>query len=117
MNKVVIIIISVCFLALMALLGTLSGRVYALGQENAQLQASLANRESLLQAQNAAIEKQALDLEYYATQKERVREQIIMRYALPKEQGGKGGRDMTTCEAQIELLGDLLNEFYGRASD
>ncbi len=67
----------------------------------------LANRDTLIDFQNATIAKNKLDLDNYKALRPAIEKQIQYKYSTIEV------RD-TTCEAQIEALNKTLEAFYTR---
>lgn len=107
MSKAVIIIVAVAFITLIGFISTLSVWNYTQGKENARLKAELANASTLLQAQNAQILQDKLDLEAYQAKAQEVREQVVTRYVNTSTQD-------KACEAQLSAIKKALQTFYTR---
>lgn len=110
MNKAAIIAISIAFITLIGFISTLSVWNYTQGKEIAKLKAELANASTLLQAQNAQILQDKLDLRAYQAQAQEIRERVVTRYktiTLPAEN--------PSCESELESIKQALQVFYTRA--
>lgn len=107
MNKAAIIAISVAFITLIGFISTLSVWNYTQGKEIARLKAELANASTLLQAQNAQILQDKLDLEAYQAQASEARERVVTRYVNVSTQD-------KACEAQLSAIKQALKTFYTR---
>lgn len=107
MSKAVIIIVAVAFITLIGFISTLSLWNYTQGKEIAKLKAELANASTLLQAQNAQILQDKLDLEAYQAKAQEVREQVVTRYVNTSTQD-------KACEAQLGAIKKALQTFYTR---
>lgn len=112
MSKAVIIVVAVAFITLIGFISTLSVWNHNLGKENARLKSELANASTLLQAQNAQILQDKLDLEAYQAQAQEIRERVVTRYktiALPAKNA--------SCENELEAIKQALGIFYDRESN
>lgn len=107
MNKAAIIAISIAFITLIGFISTLSVWNYTQGKEIAKLKAELANASTLLQAQNAQILQDKLDLESYQSQAQEIRERVVTRYVNTSTQD-------KACEAQLGAIKKALETFYTR---
>ena len=107
MSKAVIIIVAVAFITLIGFISTLSVWNYTQGREIARLKSELANASTLLQAQNAQILQDKLDLEAYQAKAKEVREQVVTRYVNTSTQD-------KACEAQLGAIKKALQTFYTR---
>lgn len=107
MNKAAIIAISIAFITLIGFISTLSVWNYTQGKEIAKLKAELANASTLLQAQNAQILQDKIDLEAYQTQAQEIRERVVTRYVNTSTQD-------KACEAQLSAIKKALEIFYTR---
>lgn len=107
MNKAAIIAISIAFITLIGFISTLSVWNYTQGKEIAKLKAELANASTLLQAQNAQILQDKLDLEAYQSQAQEIRERVVTRYINTSTQD-------KACEAQLSAIKKALETFYTR---
>ena len=107
MNKVAIIAISIAFITLIGFISTLSVWNYTQGKEIAKLKSELANASTLLQAQNAQILADKLELESYQAQAQEVKERIVTRYI------NTSTKDKA-CEAQLSAIQKALETFYTR---
>ena len=107
MSKAVIIVIAVAFITLLGFISTLSVWNYTQGKEIARLKSELANASTLLQAQNAQILQDKLDLQTYQAKAQEVREQIVTRYVNTSTQD-------KACEAQLGAIKKALQTFYTR---
>lgn len=107
MSKAVIIVVSLAFITLLGFISTLSVWNYTQGKEIAKLKSELANASTLLQAQNAQILQDKLDLEAYQAKAQEVREQIVTRYVNTSTQD-------KACEAQLGAIKKALQTFYTR---
>lgn len=107
MNKAAIIAISVAFITLLGFISTLSVWNYTQGKEIARLKAELANASTLLQAQNAQILQDKLDLEAYQAKASEARELVVTRYVNTSTQD-------KACEAQLSAIKQALKTFYTR---
>lgn len=107
MNKAAIIAISVAFITLIGFISTLSVWNHNQGKEIARLKAELANASTLLQAQNAQILQDKLDLEAYQAQASEARERVVTRYVNVSTQD-------KACEAQLSAIKQALQTFYTR---
>lgn len=107
MSKAVIIAVCVAFITLIGFISTLSVWNYTQGREIAKLKSELANASTLLQAQNAQILQDKLDLEAYQAQAQEVKERIITRYINTSTQD-------KACEAQLSAIQKALKTFYKR---
>lgn len=108
MSKAVIIVVSVAFIALLGFISTLSVWNYTQGKEIARLKSELANASTLLQAQNAQILQDKLDLEAYQAKAQEIRERVVTRYKTIALPAGKG------CESELEAIKQALQVFYQR---
>lgn len=107
MSKAVIIAVCVAFITLIGFISTLSVWNHNQGKEIARLKSELANASTLLQAQNAHILQDKLDLEAYQAQAQEVKERVITRYI------NTSTKDKA-CEAQLESIKQALQVFYTR---
>lgn len=107
MNKAAIIAISLAFITLIGFISTLSVWNHNQGKEIAKLKSELANASTLLQAQNAQILQDKLDLESYQAQAQEVKERVITRYI------NTSTKDKA-CEAQLSAIQKALETFYTR---
>ena len=107
MSKAVIIVVSLAFITLLGFISTLSVWSYTQGKEIARLKAEIANASTLLQAQNAQILQDKLDLEAYQAQASEARERVITRYVNTSTQD-------KACEAQLSAIKKALQVFYQR---
>lgn len=107
MSKAVIIIVAVAFITLLGFISTLSVWNYTQGKEIAKLKSELANASTLLQAQNAQILQDKLDLEAYQAKASEARERVITRYVNTSTQD-------KACEAQLSAIQKALKTFYQR---
>ena len=107
MNKAAIIAISIAFITLIGFISTLSVWNYTQGREIAKLKSELANASTLLQAQNAQILQDKLDLEAYQAQAQEVKERVVTRYV------NTSTKDKA-CEAQLSAIQKALETFYTR---
>ena len=107
MSKATILAISIAFITLIGFISTLSVWNYTQGKEIAKLKAELANASTLLQAQNAQILQDKLDLEAYQAQAQEVRERVVTRYVNTSTQD-------KACEAQLSAIQKALETFYTR---
>ena len=108
MSKAVIIVVAVAFITLIGFISTLSVWNYTQGREIAKLKAELANASTLLQAQNAQILQDKLDLEAYQAKAQEIRERVVTRYKTIALPAGKG------CECELEAIKQALQVFYQR---
>lgn len=108
MSKAVIIVVSLAFITLIGFISTLSVWNHNLGKENARLKAELAESSTLLQAQNAQILQDKLDLEAYQAKAQEIRERVVTRYKTIALPAGKG------CESELEAIKQALQVFYTR---
>lgn len=76
-----------------------------LATQVAELKENLANRETLIEIQNAQIEKNALDLENYKEKKQESDTKIHTKYK-------KVYITSNTCEAELKSIKDSLRVFY-----
>lgn len=109
MSKATIIAVCVAFITLLGFISTLSVWNYTQGKEIARLKAELAESSTLLQAQNAQILQDKLDLEAYASKVSEARERVVTRYktiALPAKNA--------SCENELEAIKQALQVFYQR---
>ena len=107
MNKAAIIAISVAFITLLGFISTLSVWNYTQGKEITKLKSELANASTLLQAQNAQILQDKLDLEAYQAKASEARERVVTRYVNVSTQD-------KACEAQLSAIKKALQTFYTR---
>ena len=107
MNKAAIIAVSVAFITLIGFISTLSVWNHNQGKEIAKLKAELANASTLLQAQNAQILQDKLDLEAYQKSAKEVKERVVTRYVNTSTQD-------KACEAQLSAIQNALQTFYTR---
>lgn len=107
MNKAVIIAVSIAFITLIGFISTLSVWNHNQGKEIAKLKAELANASTLLQAQNAQILQDKLDLEAYQNSAKEVKERVVTRYVNTSTQD-------KACEAQLSAIQNALQTFYTR---
>ena len=107
MNKAAIIAISIAFITLIGFISTLSVWNHNQGKEIARLKSELANASTLLQAQNAQILQDKLDLEAYQAQAQEVKERVITRYINTSTKN-------KACEAQLSAIQKALETFYTR---
>ena len=112
MSKATIIAVCVAFITLLGFISTLSVWIYTQGKEIARLKAELANASTLLQAQNAQILQDKLDLEAYQAQASEARERVVTRYktiALPAKNA--------SCERELEAIKQALQVSTKGAND
>lgn len=107
MSKTTILAVCVVFITLLGFISTLSVWNYTQGKEIAKLKAELANASTLLQAQNAQILQDKLDLEAYQAQASEARERVVTRYVNVSTQD-------KACEAQLGAIKQALKTFYAR---
>lgn len=107
MSKAAIIAISLAFITLIGFISTLSVWNYTQGREIAKLKSELANASTILQAQNAQILQDKLDLEAYQAQAQEVKERVVTRYVNTSTQD-------KACEAQLSAIQKALETFYAR---
>lgn len=107
MSKAVIIVVSVAFITLLGFISTLSLWNHTQGREIARLKSELANASTLLQAQNAQILQDKLDLEAYQAKAQEIRERVVTRYVNASTQD-------KACEAQLGAIKKALQTFYTR---
>lgn len=107
MSKATIIAVCIAFITLIGFISTLSVWNYTQGKEIAKLKAELANASTLLQAQNAQILQDKLDLEAYQSQAQEIRERVVTRYINTSTQD-------KACEAQLGAIKKALETFYTR---
>lgn len=107
MSKAVIIAVCVAFITLIGFISTLSVWNHNQGREIAKLKSELANASTLLQAQNAQILQDKLDLEAYQAQAQEVKERVITRYI------NTSTKDKA-CEAQLSAIKQAVQVFYKR---
>lgn len=108
MSKAVILAVCIAFITLIGFISTLSVWNYTQGKEIAKLKAELANASTLLQAQNAQILQDKLDLEAYQAKASEIRERVVTRYKTitpPAE---------NSCESELESIKQALQVFYTR---
>lgn len=103
-----IYIISITFIALIGFISTLSVWNYTQGKEIAKLKGELANASTLLQAQNAQILQDKLDLEAYQAKAQEIRERVVTRYINTHTKD-------KACEAQLSAIKNALEIFYTRS--
>lgn len=108
MSKAAIIAISIAFITLIGFISTLSVWNHTQGKEIARLKSELANASTLLQAQNAQILQDKLDLEAYQAQAQEVKERVVTRYVNTSTQD-------KACEAQLSAIQKALETFYARS--
>lgn len=108
MSKAVIIVVSLAFITLLGFISTLSVWIYTQGKEIARLKAELAESSTLLQAQNAQILQDKLDLEAYQAKAQEIRERVVTRYKTIALPAGK------SCESELEAIKQALQVFYQR---
>lgn len=107
MSKAAIIAISIAFITLIGFISTLSVWNYTQGKEIAKLKSELANASTLLQAQNAQILQDKLDLQAYQAKAQEIRERVITRYVNTSTQD-------KACEAQLSAIKQAVQVFYKR---
>lgn len=107
MSKAVIIAVCIAFITLIGFISTLSVWNHNQGKEIARLKSELANASTLLQAQNAQILQDKLDLETYQAQVQKVKERVVTRYV------NTSTKDKA-CEAQLSAIQKALETFYTR---
>lgn len=108
MSKATIIVVSIAFIALLGFISTLSVWNYTQGKEIARLKGELANASTLLQAQNAQILQDKLDLEAYQAKASEARERVVTRYVNTHTKDKE-------CEAQLSAIKNALEIFYTRS--
>lgn len=108
MSKATIIVVSIAFIALLGFISTLSVWNYTQGKEIARLKGELANASTLLQAQNAQILQDKLDLEAYQAKASEARERVVTRYVNTHTKD-------KACEAQLSAIKNALEIFYTRS--
>lgn len=108
MSKAAIIAISLAFITLIGFISTLSLWNHNQGKEIARLKSELANASTLLQAQNAQILQDKLDLKAHQAQAQEVKERVITRYI------NTSTKDKA-CEAQLSAIKKALETFYARS--
>lgn len=109
LNKIIITLGIVAFIALIGFISTLSYWHYSLSKENARLKAELANVNTLIDIQNKQILQDKLDMEAYQNAKPQVQEKIITRYVnLGNTQGA------TQCEKELNTIKQALRVYYER---
>lgn len=109
MSKATILAVCIAFITLIGFISTLSVWNYTQGKEIAKLKSELANASTLLQAQNAQILQDKLDLEAYQAKAQEIRERVVTRYktiALPAKNA--------SCERELEAIKQALQVFYQR---
>lgn len=107
MSKVAIIAVSIAFITLISFIGSLSFINHSQGKEIAKLKAELANASTLLQAQNAQILQDKLELERYTKEAQKTKERIVTRYVNMSVKD----RD---CETQLNAIKKAIETFYAR---
>lgn len=107
MSKTTILAVCIAFITLIGFISTLSVWNHTQGKEIAKLKAELANASTLLQAQNAQILQDKLDLEAYQAQAQEVKERVVTRYINTSTQD-------KACEAQLSAIKKALETFYTR---
>ena len=107
MSKATILAVSIAFITLIGFISTLSVWNYTQGKEIARLKSELANASTLLQAQNAQILQDKLDLEAYQAKAQEIRERVITRYVNVSTQD-------KACEVQLSAIQKALETFYTR---
>ena len=107
MSKATILAVCIAFITLIGFISTLSVWNYTQGKEIAKLKSELANASTLLQAQNAQILQDKLDLEAYQAKAQEIRERVITRYVNTSTQD-------KACEAQLSAIQKALKTFYTR---
>ena len=107
MSKATILAVCIAFITLIGFISTLSVWNYTQGKEIAKLKSELANASTLLQAQNAQILQDKLDLEAYQAKAQEIRERVITRYVNTSTQD-------KACEAQLSAIKKALETFYTR---
>lgn len=107
MSKAVIIAVCVAFITLIGFISTLSVWNHNQGKEIAKLKSELANASTILQAQNAQILQDKLDLEAYQEKAQEVKERVVTRYI------NTSTKDKA-CEAQLSAIQKSLETFYTR---
>ena len=107
MSKATILAVCIAFITLIGFISTLSVWNYTQGKEIAKLKAELANASTLLQAQNAQILQDKLDLEAYQAKAQEIRERVVTRYINTSTQD-------KACEAQLSAIKKALETFYTR---
>ncbi|KAA8711134.1 hypothetical protein [Helicobacter canis] len=108
MSKTTILAVCIAFITLIGFISTLSVWNHNQGKEIAKLKSELANASTLLQAQNAQILQDKLDLEAYQAKAQEVRERVITRYVNTSTQD-------KVCEAQLSAIKQALQIFYARS--
>lgn len=108
MSKATIIVVSIAFIALLGFISTLSVWNYTQGKEIARLKGELANASTLLQAQNAKILQDKLNLEAYQAKASEARERVVTRYVNTHTKD-------KACEAQLSAIKNALEIFYTRS--
>lgn len=103
-----IYIIAIAFITLIGFISTLSVWNYTQGKEIARLKSELANASTLLQAQNAQILQDKLDIEAYQTKAQEIRERVVTRYVNTHTKD-------KACEAQLSAIKNALEIFYTRS--
>ena len=107
MSKATILAVCIAFITLIGFISTLSVWNHTQGKEIAKLKAELANASTLLQAQNAQILQDKLDLRAYQAKAQEIRERVITRYVNTSTQD-------KACEAQLSAIKKALETFYTR---
>lgn len=107
MSKATILAVCIAFITLIGFISTLSVWNYTQGKEIARLKSELANASTLLQAQNAQILQDKLDLEAYQAKAQEVKERVVTRYI------NTSTKDKA-CEAQLSAIQKALKTFYTR---
>ena len=108
MSKTTILAVCIAFITLIGFISTLSVWNHTQGKEIARLKSDLANASTLLQAQNAQILADKLDLEAYQAKAQEIRERVITRYVNTSTQD-------KACEAQLSAIKKALKTFYARS--
>lgn len=107
MSKATILAVCIAFITLIGFISTLSVWNHTQGKEIAKLKSELANASTLLQAQNAQILQDKLDLQAYQAKAQEIRERVITRYVNTSTQD-------KACEAQLSAIQKALKTFYTR---
>lgn len=107
MSKIVIVLVSVAFIALISFITKLTLINHNQGQEIARLKAELKEASALLETQNAQILMDKLEIESYKNKSKEIKERIITRYVNTSTQDKE-------CEAQLNVIQKALDIFYTR---
>lgn len=105
MSKFIIILGIFLGFFVFGLLGYLSYKNNSLNTQIARLKEDLANRDTLIEVQNAQIQKNALDVQTYKSKRQESDTQIITKYQ------NVYVRD-ESCAKELESIKKLMETFY-----